>query len=70
LTHNKNFRQALRKARYVISVTNFFLFLGFGERGKGRNFFFFLLRVGIPSSIHGMEEIRDNHVAIYLIVRR
>jgi hypothetical protein len=30
--------------------------LGFGERGKGRIFFFFLLGVGVPSSIHGMEE--------------
>ncbi len=34
----------------------FFPFLGFGERGKGRNFFFFLLGVGVSSSIHGMEE--------------
>ncbi len=34
----------------------FFPFLGFGERGKGRIFFFFLLGVGVPSSIHGMEE--------------
>jgi hypothetical protein len=27
----------------------FFPFLGFGERGKGRNFFFFLLGVGVLS---------------------
>jgi len=40
LASNKNFRQALRKARYAISAANFFLFSGFGERGKGRNFFY------------------------------
>ncbi len=34
----------------------FSLFLGFGERGKRRNFFSFLLGVGVPSSIHGMKE--------------
>ncbi len=56
MAHNKNFKQALRKAWYAISAANFFFFLGFGERGKGRNFFFFLFGLGVPSSIHGMEE--------------
>ncbi len=39
LAHNKNFSQAPRKARYAISAANFFSFLGFGVRGKGRIFF-------------------------------
>ncbi len=56
LAHNKNFSQALRKARYAISATNFFLFWVLGVMGKGRNFFFFLLGVGVLSSIHGTEE--------------
>jgi hypothetical protein len=68
LAHNKNFRQALRKARYAISATNFFLFLGFGERGKREKFFLFSIGGGGPL-IHPWNG-GDNHVAIYLIVRR
>ncbi len=38
----------------VQPIFSFFWVLGRG--GKGRNFFFFQLGVGVPSSIHGMEE--------------
>jgi len=46
----------------------FSFFLGFGERGERENFFLFSIGGGGPV-IHPWNG-GDNHVAIYLIVRR
>jgi hypothetical protein len=67
--HNKNFKHALRKAQYAISVANFFLFWVLGKGGKGNLFFLFFFYWGWGSR-HPSMEWKNNHVAIYLIVRR
>jgi hypothetical protein len=56
LAHNKNLKQGTEEGSVCNQCSQFFPFLGFRERGKGRNLFFFLLGVGVSSSIHGMEE--------------